>query len=549
MISDLSFLEEGKFTGIDDYVKEVAQKVITSEQPSTALKEISEFVTSLKSREHTEGDFRKRTASEILRSGYSTGCSDTALAFIVLARYAGIPTRYVETVQEDWIDGKTAFYPIEGHVFVDVLVEGRWLAYEPISGFTPEGKYLLKRNNSKVYAEVGKGLDFSEVYPLENGEYGKSPINFQNIEIIKKFRKEHDSGLKQILQSSRSVLSISHKMDVDGICSAALVKTAFPNSILTFSNHDRVTMSHTLESVKNMMKKERFDLAIISDLSLDDSTAGIMEAVLKTLAENGCKSVFLDHHQITEQNKAMLSTNTAFEVSGWDANNCGSTLVYEYIFRNKSGENRNAHKLAILGTITDFGLFNEQELDSTPISSLIEAIMYVGIAAKDISESDAMLNKIVDALVAPESLDLSKIPYIKELSDLYMKEIESRSKKMLQDSSYLDLGDIKASIGTILDTDKELDSSTVCTLLKEKYPDSNLQIYIKKTGVRMRSQGVDTLPLARDFGGNGHPGASGFDIDFKEFNHLETGEDLNNFVEHLIDRINYLYKSKKDTSE
>lgn len=358
----------------------------------------------------------------------------------------------------------------------------------------------------------------------------------------------NEESLRQLLQSSKKVLSISHKMDVDGVCSAALVKKAFPESVLIFSDHERGTLSETLKLTGQMLERERFDLAIIADISFNDDSLEAMEGVVKTLKGHGCKVVYLDHHPVTENGKAMLSKYADFAVAGEDADNCGTTLVYRFIFLNRFKEDRNAHKLEILAAIADFGLFSEQELAGTPISDMIEAIMYQSISTNNMDESNAMLNRIVDELASQEVLDLSKTEYAKNLSGMYKKEVASRILEMQQNSFYFDLGGIKVSLGAILDTNRELDSQSVCSKLKEGYPDSNLEIYIKKTGIRMRSQGIDTLPLARSFGGNGHPGASGFNNDFKEFNHLDTKEDLNNLVGFIIGKIKELYMDdKKET--
>ena len=82
-----------------------------------------------------------------------TGCTDTALAFIVLAREFGIPTRYVETFDDEWLQDRNS-NEIQGHIFVDILVDGQWRPYEPQKGFTRDNEYTM---NGRTYIEIGKG--------------------------------------------------------------------------------------------------------------------------------------------------------------------------------------------------------------------------------------------------------------------------------------------------------------------------------------------------------------------------------------------------------
>lgn len=202
MIEDLTFLkEEGDWTKRDDLIRSTSEQLKRSDR--TPLEAISEYVSNMRNhknflhrwisylrRKHEQKVFRKRTASEILKSGYVTGCTDTALAFVVLAREMGIPTRYVETFDEQWVqdanaDGKQK----KGHIFVDISTDGNWRAYEPIKGFTPNNEYVM---NGRKYVEVGKGLDFSGVYIKDDRKksgYRTFPTNLQSLdEAIRLFK-------------------------------------------------------------------------------------------------------------------------------------------------------------------------------------------------------------------------------------------------------------------------------------------------------------------------------------------------------------------------
>jgi len=75
--------------------------------------------------------FRKRTAVEIVESGFSTGCTDTALVFITLSRAKGIPTKYIEAIDKRWLDSKRDGGEIKGRIFAECLIDGKWHKVDP----------------------------------------------------------------------------------------------------------------------------------------------------------------------------------------------------------------------------------------------------------------------------------------------------------------------------------------------------------------------------------------------------------------------------------
>ncbi len=187
MLDDLTFLEEGEFTRINETIRKKALELTAGKSDKEKVFAISNFLLSnLQMKPFDLSIFRKRTGSEIFESGFSTGCTDTALVFIVLNRASGIPTKYAETLWVDWLSGKIPAKPVEGHIFVDVKLDGKWFAYEPLRGFTPNNQYILM---GRHYSEVGKGLDFSAIYLKTESGYSSKPINLQSIEQLMKLRK------------------------------------------------------------------------------------------------------------------------------------------------------------------------------------------------------------------------------------------------------------------------------------------------------------------------------------------------------------------------
>jgi len=184
MIEDLNFLGEGRFTRRDDFVILIAERL--RESPRTPWGSVSEYVNGLKLDEtHKYSLFRKRTASEILRSGFVTGCTDEALAFIILSRELGIPTIYVETLNENWLKNPES-NGVSGHVFVNIPFRGDWKVYDLKRGFTKDNDYTL---GGERYIEIGKGLDFSEIHLKEKNGYESKPVSVQALKDLRKFKR------------------------------------------------------------------------------------------------------------------------------------------------------------------------------------------------------------------------------------------------------------------------------------------------------------------------------------------------------------------------
>jgi len=104
--------------------------------------------------EELEKVFRKRTADEIIKSRFITGCSDYALTFVALARAKKIPVRYVETISKEWLENGDLDH-IQGHVFADVYINNEWYIVDPQDG-SIKSRYATFRRQQIVF---GKGLD------------------------------------------------------------------------------------------------------------------------------------------------------------------------------------------------------------------------------------------------------------------------------------------------------------------------------------------------------------------------------------------------------
>jgi xanthine/CO dehydrogenase XdhC/CoxF family maturation factor len=177
MLEQIDFLAEGRFTKKDEIVRTALEKALLYGFRKTLLGNISLYLERISMNKPRKMDeFRRRTASEVITSGKSNGCSDYGIVFAALARQAGIPTRYVETLEEENL--RMVPREVSGHAFAEVFVDGIWRVYEPGEGF--KDAYSVARRR---YIPIARGLDFSELF-LNDG----SIVHLDSIERIRELR-------------------------------------------------------------------------------------------------------------------------------------------------------------------------------------------------------------------------------------------------------------------------------------------------------------------------------------------------------------------------
>lgn len=143
------YLESGEQTQITPEMSEIARGVTgTAVEKSKTI--IDMMSARLRNEDFNPNIFRKRTAEQIIKDGFVTGCTDSAVVFVAAARACGLPAKYVETVNEDWL--KSDSPDIVGHQFAQVYDEERkdWFWVDAASGKVDspnpsnEGKVVYK---------------------------------------------------------------------------------------------------------------------------------------------------------------------------------------------------------------------------------------------------------------------------------------------------------------------------------------------------------------------------------------------------------------------
>jgi RecJ-like exonuclease len=185
---------------------------------------------------------------------------------------------------------------------------------------------------------------------------------------------------------------ISHKEDVDGICSAALVKAAFDISKVVLV--DYANLISRLEKVADTLDK--IEHLFICDLGLSKKNEQKFAELLHRIVSTGAEVIYIDHHDISKETLQALKKADVTLVRTIEE--CTSMQVYTK-YKKKLPEH--AAFFAAMGALTDYmenkplasstvSRFDRQflMLESTALSYMISANQH----------DDAFLIKMVETL-------------------------------------------------------------------------------------------------------------------------------------------------------
>jgi single-stranded-DNA-specific exonuclease len=152
-----------------------------------------------------------------------------------------------------------------------------------------------------------------------------------------------------------SAVCISHKEDVDGICSATLVKSAFDISKVILV--DYANLISKLEKVVAM--PENIEQLFICDLGLSKKNEQKFVQLLEKMATAGTEVIYIDHHDISKDTVQVLKKIGISLIHTIEE--CTSIQVYTK-YKKKLPEH--ATFFAAMGAITDY-------MENKPLASVI----------------------------------------------------------------------------------------------------------------------------------------------------------------------------------
>lgn len=136
---------------------------LRADDPERTLGNVWRWIRDNLAAETTQGDYRWRTASEILHRGRYFGCAEHALVYGTLARSCGIPVVWVKSLDVPWIKRFVASEQFDGgsgHVYLEVFLKGRWRLLdatqdELFDEYDPRQRLLPGRNLERYAYDKG----------------------------------------------------------------------------------------------------------------------------------------------------------------------------------------------------------------------------------------------------------------------------------------------------------------------------------------------------------------------------------------------------------
>jgi single-stranded-DNA-specific exonuclease len=148
---------------------------------------------------------------------------------------------------------------------------------------------------------------------------------------------------------------ISHKEDVDGICSAALIKAAFDISKVILV--DYANLISRLEKVATM--PDKIEQLFICDLGLSKKNEQKFVELLQRIASTGAEVIYIDHHDINKDTLQALKKADVTVIRTIEE--CTSIQAYTKYMKKLPDH---AAFFAAMGALTDY-------MENKPLASAI----------------------------------------------------------------------------------------------------------------------------------------------------------------------------------
>ncbi|RDE14925.1 MAG: hypothetical protein C4K48_05310 [Candidatus Thorarchaeota archaeon] len=324
-------------------------------------------------------------------------------------------------------------------------------------------------------------------------------------------QESESAGAKRIT----SLLSFSHDKDVDGLASAAIVWRYANSKALEFGVN--LTDYGAFEQVFTGVASRRDTLIVVTDLGMDETTQDIIIRGLSRALTQGCRLVWLDHHQWSDQSiKAILSLPNR-PVLKLNHDYCSAEIAQKVLMPRDEV----CAELAKIAHDTDFNL---REI---PVANaLTDAVSVLRFGAIDRREEvlDALypvLSKLAESGVVGVWDDANKKfrdQLLEKRVDNYRKEKAKKMRKALAGHSdhvlYNRLVRIVEIPNGLTSTDMGTFASDPENLIfdGESLDVADLLLMLSQGGMLGIRRGRETVlcnMAAKLFNGGGHPYAAG----------------------------------------
>ncbi|MFW9907694.1 MAG: DHH family phosphoesterase [Candidatus Thorarchaeota archaeon] len=316
-------------------------------------------------------------------------------------------------------------------------------------------------------------------------------------------------------QKTTTLLSISHDKDVDGLASAAIVRRYAKSKGL---DYDVILTDYGgFEKVFGKVAAYRNALIVVTDLGMDESQLENVISGLSRAISQGCRIVWLDHHQWSNESAKRILSLENKPVLKVNHDHCAAEIAFKVLLPR----DEISKELAVIAHDTDFNL---RELEVA--NSLADALSVIRFGALDKREDLTQALKPLLISIADEgptgiwnqATRQFKDPLLSKRVENYRKERLKKIRKAL--AAHCD-HEIHGRLVRIIEMPSGVTTTDMGTFLTdpgnlnhegEDLSVADLLITISQGGMlgfRRGTERVSCSAAAKLFNGGGHPYAAG----------------------------------------
>ena len=266
--------------------------------------------------------------------------------------------------------------------------------------------------------------------------------------------------------TKQRILSITHEQDVDGLFCGAILKNAFPDTLVFLTNYGHENMKRIADVMKsNVNSSRKSGTIVVSDLALNNDLdiKQIEEAAIQ-VKSNGWNLVWLDHHSWREEIRIKVESFLTLILSADQEQKCASDLVVEKFALKK----RTACKrMANFAHIVDFRLPEIRTLPPLP-----EIITYYRSLPDSYKKLQLIIKKASKGVFWDEELQ-------QEYEEKYLPFKESALYSAIKS---LSIHDINGLIVAITESPRILSKSLVSERIFQEIPNVKLVVLYSPDG-------------------------------------------------------------------
>ncbi len=295
----------------------------------------------------------------------------------------------------------------------------------------------------------------------------------------------------------KNVFSVTHRADMDGIASAALVMRRFgmPSKNIILASYDRDSFASAMRTLSRI--DPRNSLVIFTDFSANSNSIESMRRHMLRLKRSGNRILYIDHHPWSEEAMGKIASLCDYALVGENSAFCAAELTAKLLFKKPD---HTVKRIAGIARITDFNL----PAKSAAITKIVLAIEYFNIT------DPGRLKKLAELF--------SNGVFSSKLIDAAYRAYKKTEKKQLSelDRSIMSV-DARYRLG--IGFGERIQSNIACArIMKKAKADIALYMNLRNGTAHLRSRkGIDCSKLASNLHGGGHPRAAGFQPSSRRF--------------------------------